>query len=361
MIRVALHVIAGPQGGPRTYGVALARALARRTDIETIVLTDQPDAFPGMQSIPLPRPKPWSDHVTVPRILAKLKPDVYHNTKNAFPIYLPCPGVVTIHDLAYVHFPETFTPAARSYIKVHTLLGAKRAQKIICVSEHARRDVAETLGVDDRRIVVAHHGVAQEYRRESFDAPKRLPKPYILSVGTIQARKNLDVFVRAAARLRTETDLEFTIAIAGRRGWKVKEFDQACKETPVVLLGEVPERDLPGLYAHAAAFVQPSSYEGFGLTAAEAMACGAPVIAADAGSLPEVVGDTGLLVPPRNEAALAAAMRTLLEDRDAADAMGLCGRERAQRFTWDRSAEVHARVYAEVARKTRKTKEPAAV
>ena len=98
-MRVALHVVAGPLGGPRTYGIALARALARRDDLDLTVLTDRPEAFPGIRSVKLPRMRPLADHVVAPAVLQRLQPDVYHNTKNALPFVAPCPTVVTVHDL----------------------------------------------------------------------------------------------------------------------------------------------------------------------------------------------------------------------------------------------------------------------
>ena len=140
-----------------------------------------------------------------------------------------------------------------------------------------------------------------------------------------------------------------TLAIAGRRGWKTAAFDAACKRTPVRLLGMVDDGELPALYRNAAVFVQPSSYEGFGLTAAEAMACGTPVVAADAGSLPEVVGEAGLIVPPRDTAALAGAIAQVLEHRALSREMSEAGRLRAMEFRWDRSAEEHTDVYRVVA------------
>jgi len=345
MIRVALHVIAGSRGGPRTYGVALAEALGRRDDVDLVVLTDRPDAFPGLVTVQLKGPRPWADHVQIPRLLKRLSPDVYHNTKNALPIARPVPTVVTIHDLAYHHFPETFGTLSRLYLRWHHIHCARHADCIITPSYHARRDLQETLHVAEERIHVVHHGVAEPF----FDPPARgalqLAQPYVLSVGTLQARKNLDILVRAVAKLREERGTDVTLAIAGRRGWKTAAFDAACEQTPVRLLGMVADEELPGLYANAAVFVQPSSYEGFGLTAAEAMACGTPVIAADAGSLPEVVGDAGLLVPPRDVDALAGAIAQVLEHRALRRELSESGRMRAMEFRWDRSAEQHIEVY----------------
>ena len=348
MIRVALHVVAGPRGGPRTYGVALAEALARRDDLDLVVLTDRPEAFGGIATVQLRGPRPWCDMIAVSKLLRDLRPDVYHNTKNVLPWRMPCPSVVTLHDLAYHHHPETFGTLSRLYLKYHHEHAAKHADLVVAVSHHARTDMIETLGMSGDRVRVVYHGVAPQFRTPDADRVCGLAEPYILSVGTIQRRKNLDVLVRAAAALRRE-GRDFTLAIAGRRGWKTHEFDAACEETPVRLLGVVPDESLPALYRGAAAFVQPSSYEGFGLTALEAMACGAPVVAAQAGSLPEVVGDAGLLVPPRDVDALGKALASILDHPELASELSAAGRARSERFTWDQSAADHLAVYREAA------------
>jgi glycosyltransferase involved in cell wall biosynthesis len=350
MIRVALHVVAGPRGGPRTYGVALARALDRRDDVDLVVLTDQPAVFEGMATVRLRGPRPWCDAITAGRVLRDLAPDVYHNTKNVLPLRVPCPSVVTLHDLAYHHHPETFGALSRLYLKWHHEHAARHADRIIAVSHHARRDMIATLGVPAARVDVVYHGVTDEFRSAEKEAFPGLAAPYLLSVGPIQRRKNLDVLVRAAAELRHQ-GRDFTLAIAGRRGWKTEEFDRACQETPVRLLGVVPEEALPSLYRGAAAFVQPSSYEGFGLTALEAMACGAPVVAAEAGSLPEVVGDAGLLVPARDVGALRGALENILDHPGLAAELSVAGQERASQFTWDQSAAEHVAVYRAAAQK----------
>jgi len=349
MMRVALHAVAGPRGGPRTYGVALAHALARRDDVDLVVLTDRPEAFGDVATVRLRGPRPWCDHVAVPRLLRELRPDVYHNTKNSLPRRVPCAAVVTLHDLAYHHHPETFGFLSRAYLRWHHEDAARRAHAIVAVSHHARHDIVRTLGVPGERIHVVYHGLDPRFVQPPGAAFSGLAPPYVLSVGTIQRRKNLDVLVRAAAALRAK-GRDFTLAIAGRRGWKTDEFDEACRQTPVRLLGLVPDDQLPALYRDAAAFVQPSSYEGFGLTALEAMACGAPVIAAEAGSLPEVVGDAGLLVPPRDVAALERALERLLDHHGLAQELSAAGRERAKRFSWDQSAAEHVAAYRAAAR-----------
>ena len=349
-MRVALHVVAGSRGGPRTYGVALALALAGRDDLDLVVLTDQPSAFPGIETVLLKGPRPLADHWGVPGILRRLKPDVYHNTKNALPLRTPCPAVVTLHDLAYHHFPETWGPCSGLSLTWHHEPAARRADRVIAVSEHAKRDMIEVLGLPADGIDVIHHGVAPAFREPAGEAPD-LPTPYVLSVGTIQARKNLDVLVRAVARVRERRTGPITLAIAGRRGWKTEAFDAACRTTPVSMLGLVPDEKLPALYAHAALFVQPSSYEGFGLTAVEAMACGAPVVAADAGSLPEVVDRAGLLVAPRDVEGLADAIERVLDHPAERERLRQAGLERAGHFTWERSAADHMECYRKAASK----------
>ncbi|MFQ5844250.1 MAG: glycosyltransferase family 4 protein [Planctomycetota bacterium] len=295
-----------------------------------------------------------ADQLAVPLLLHRLRPDVYHNTKNALPLVTPCPTVVTVHDLACEHFPSTFSAAARLYLRHHTRHAVRRCSRVVAVSHHARRDLVETLGVPARKVAVAWNGVDESFRRNGTPPPVLdLDRPYVLSVGTIQARKNLGVLVDAVGLLRRRDGLDVELVVAGRRGWKTEAFDRAVARTAVHVLGVVPAADLPSLYAHAAVFVQPSSYEGFGLTAAEAMAMGTPVVAADAGSRPEVVGDAAELVAPRDAAALAAALSRLFGDPERARAVAAAGRERARRFTWDASAAVHAAVYHELAGRRR--------
>jgi len=345
VIRLALHALAGPRGGPRTYGVALAHALARTGAVDLVVLTDSPEAFGDLPTVRLTGPRPWADHVQVPRILRRLAPHLYHNTKNALPWRLPCPGVVTMHDLAYHHFPETFGTLSRGYLRAVHRDAARRAARVIAVSRHAKQDLVTTLGLAPERVDVIYHGVGEEFHRHARPLAHRAEPPYVLSVGTIQARKNLDVLVQAVALLRRSLGRHVPLRIAGRRGWKTKAFDEAARHVQVDLLDVVPDGDLPALYGDAAVFVQPSSYEGFGLTAAEAMASGAPVVAATGGSLPEVIGDAGLFVPPRDPEALAHAIGRVLGDARLEAQLRLRGRARAREFTWERSAQGHLESY----------------
>ncbi|MHC4932643.1 MAG: glycosyltransferase family 4 protein [Planctomycetota bacterium] len=349
MIRVALHVSAGRRGGPRSYGVGLARALSRRADVDLVVLTDRPDLSVRAPTVHLKGPRPWADQVRAVRMLRQLSPDVYHNTSGRLPRRIASPSVVTIHDLAYHHFPAALGYFSRLFRRWQYEFSGRAADRVIALSQHARRDLIGSLNVSGEKVRVVPHGVADRFRKppRSFDLD--LEEPYILSVGTIRERRNLDVLVRAVARLRERSPRPFSLVVAGRKGLGTKSFEEACKLTPVRVLGVVPEEDLPALYARAAVFVQPSSYEGFGLTAAEAMACGTPVLAARAGSLPEVVGEAGLLVPPCDEEALAEALGKLLDHPDITRDLGEAGRKRSELFTWERSAEEHLAVYEEAA------------
>ena len=201
-MRVALHVVAGSLGGPRTYGIALARALACRDDLELTVLTDRPEAFPGIRSVKLPRMRPLADHVVTPTVLQRLQPDVYHNTKNALPFVAPCPAVVTVHDLAYHHFPKTFSRAARIYLRAHTVHAVRRASRVVTVSHHARRDLIETLNVPEHKVAVAYNGVAESFREAPPTEPLAdLRRPYVLSVSTIYRYKNFVRLIEAWTQL----------------------------------------------------------------------------------------------------------------------------------------------------------------
>jgi len=245
---------------------------------------------------------------------------------NLAPVAFPR-NVVVIHDAAVLREPSWYTSA---YARWHGALlprVARGARRVITVSEFSARELRELVGVE---AAVVPGGVDSRFAPHADPGPARaalgLHRPYVLTVASRLARKNLGALGVAAERLaRAGIDL---VAAGGQR----PQFRGAPASGPR-FLGPVPDAHLPGLYAGARAFVLPSLYEGFGLPCIEAMACGTPVVAARAAALPETCGDAALYADPRDPVAIADAIERAMDD----DALRLAGPRRAARFTWDRT------------------------
>jgi glycosyltransferase involved in cell wall biosynthesis len=265
-------------------------------------------------------------------------------------------NVVTIYDLTALLFPEHHTPGTRELQARKWQFAREKADVVIAISEATKRDIVAHLGISASRIHVVCGGVGPAFRPiesrqvlEQALAPLRLaPGEYILSVGTIEPRKNLVRLVEAYHRVRDLTPAP-KLVLAGARGWKFESVFERVKtlglKDEVVFLGQVPADILPALYNGAVAFAYPSLYEGFGLPPLEAMACGVPVIASDASSLPEVVGDAGLLVDPNDTDALADALATLLNEDEKRAELSARGPTRARAFSWEQTAFKTLEVY----------------
>jgi len=253
--------------------------------------------------------------------------------------------LVTIHDLSYVRHPETFPPQLHKYLTTAVPHSVARADHILTDSEWTRNDVIELLGIAPERVTSLHLGVSGAFttsaatnERNALAAKYGIaPGPYILTVGTVQPRKNYERLIEAMDRVR-ETE-HVTLVIAGRAGWLSDPVVEAVKARPHVhLLGFVDDGDLPALYRQARVLAYPSLYEGFGLPPLEAMACGTPVVASSASSVPEAVGDAGLLHHPLDADALADALHRALTDDELRADLRQRGLARAAEFSWTRTA-----------------------
>lgn len=250
--------------------------------------------------------------------------------------------IVTIHDLSFVREPDSIMPGMSYHLNTWVPRSVAQADCVIAVSEATRRDLVEIYQTPPDKIRILYHGVTSNFK--PVTDPARLQevrqkyglgqKPLVLSIGTIQPRKNYQRLIQAFAQVKGEAAL----VIAGGPGWKNESiFDEVGKYQlgdRIHFPGFVAEADLPVLYSAAAIFIYPSLYEGFGLPILEAMACGIPVIASNRSSLPEVTGDAGLLVDPYDVAAMAAAMNRLLEDHHLRQQLSAAGLKRAAQFTW---------------------------
>jgi glycosyltransferase involved in cell wall biosynthesis len=251
------------------------------------------------------------------------------NPANLAPLAFPRNAVV-IHDAAALCHPGWYSPLYARWQRVVVPRIARGARLVITVSDFSRRELAELLGVDAH---VVPGGVDQRFHPQADPEPARaalgLPRPYVLTVASRTARKNL-ASLTATARLLEKHGLEL-VAAGGER----PQFQgHAAGGDPARPLGHVPDAHLPGLYAGARAFVLPSWHEGFGLTCIEAMACGTPVVAARAGALPETCGDAARYADPRDPEDIATQVQLALDD----DGLRAAGPRHAARYTWERTA-----------------------
>jgi len=276
--------------------------------------------------------------------------DLLHALVNVGPMIRTCPLVVTIHDLAFERYPELFPGGRRRYLQRMTHHTARHAARVIVDSMNTGDDVHELMGVPNERITVVYPGLnITPVPRDELDtlaALRRrfsLPEEYVLFVGTLEPRKNIVTLLEAWSILAGRYGIKPTLVIAGGKGWFYETLEARTRTLgltdSVRYLGYVPDGELPALYATATLFVFPSLYEGFGFPPLEAMACGTPVLVSDRPSLPEVVGEAGLILPAQDPTAWAEAVAELLCSPERRTAMSEAGRAQASRFSWERTAE----------------------
>lgn len=318
---------AAPHAGPRTAG-AMARTLGR--DL-------------------------WWHQGGVERAARHTGADLLHLPAAIGPIRGTMPTVVTIHDLSVLHAPQDFRPWFRHYARIVIPRLARRAVRVIAVSEATRADVVEHLGVPEDRVVVVPNGVDVSREPIADSRKMELPARYVLSVGTLEPRKNL-LRLFEAIRMLAERPATRDIVLvhAGGYGWLADDIVREAHSPPlrdrVRLLGYVTQGELTSLYGQASLLAYPSLFEGFGLPVLEAMAHGCPVVTSDRSSLPEVAGDAALLVDPESVESIAEGIARLWEDDALAADFRARGLERARSFSWERTARLTADVYASVLR-----------
>lgn len=287
------------------------------------------------------------EQTALPLALARHGADAVHGLVNVLPLATRTPGVVTVHDLAFVRTPQHFPPLKRIYLTRLCAASVARARYVITVSRQTADDVMRCFGAPAAKVQVVYNGVSPAFTpvaEESsarFRHAKELPDRYFLYLGTLEPRKNLEMLIRAFARWRQVTGAaaeEVKLVLAGGKGWYYDTiFAQvtALGLTEAVLFpGFIPAEELPDWYRAAELFVYPSLLEGFGLPVLEAMACGVPVICSQAGSLLEVAGDAALTFAPDDEDGLTAALQSLAANSAQRDHLRKLGLAQAARFSW---------------------------
>jgi glycosyltransferase involved in cell wall biosynthesis len=379
-IGIDARTLSGHYTGDRTYWRGLLGGLAAvDTQNEYVLYTRQPlDGDPprlGPNFTWRQVPTPQNDALWIltgwPRALKADKIDLAHTQYNIPLFGAPCPVVTTVHDLSFRVHPDLFLPKDRWILNTLVPRSMQKAASVIAVSESTRRDILRFCpGVSKENVRVVLEAADARFQLPSEGqetargmANKRLgldDRPYLLAVGVLQPRKNLAVLLDAFALLKLGLKIEgnpppHRLIIAGKRGW-LDDTDTQLAALPeevsrdIVLAGYVADDDLPTLYGGADALGYPSRYEGFGLPPLEAMACGCPVLVSRSSSLPEVVGDAGILLSPDDSGAWAGALGKLLSAPTVLARWRERGPERAALFSWEKAARETLEVYKESAR-----------
>lgn len=294
----------------------------------------------------------------LPRIISRTNPDICHFTNALAPLWLNKPYVLSIYD-ATLFLYSRYHPRTRLLaIRLMLPMVARRAAAVITISQSARNDLVQILKIPAEKIHVVYGAAPDNFGQvKDSDELARIRQKYELSehfllyVGTLEPRKNLDRLVRVFGRLKAAGQ-PHKLVLAGPWGWSMDGFYQQIEELglkeSVQMLGYIPAEDLPGLYSLATVFVFPSLYEGFGLPPLEAMACGTPVLSSRNSSLAEICGDAACLIDPLNEESLFEGLMRILGDENLRKEMGQFGRKRARQFSWERAARETTAVYDKV-------------
>ncbi len=294
--------------------------------------------------------------VPVPAQLLVGRFDLFHSPDFTLPPMLGRPAVLTVHDLAFLRTPDCAYPTLRAYLEEVVPRSVRRATRVIAVSENTRRDCIELLGTPPEKVTTILEGVGEEFHPPLDPAADRsrlsrlgISEPYILTVATLEPRKNYVRLLHAFALLRSR-GVKHRLVIVGRPGWMYEPIYEAVHQlelTAAVTFVQPDDQLLAALYGQADVFVFPSLYEGFGIPPLEALACGAPVVCSNTSSLPEVVGGAAVLFDPTDVEAIADGVTTVLEDDALARRLRLLGPERAATFTWQKAARRTRDLYAE--------------
>lgn len=301
-----------------------------------------------------------SEQLIIPGIIRREKLDLFHTPSFVAPLWQPCSSVMTIHDLTHLRFPNLFSKKVQWYYRLIVRPAARKMKKIITDSETSKSDILSFLNIPEERIVVIPLGVDKAYKpqRESGVTSLLLKRfqisgNYILSLGNRKPHKNFIRLVEAFNLLEKETKSGYLLVILVDNDPRYRQIEKRVEELSLgrkvkVISDFFSEEELSFLYSAADLFVLPSLYEGFGLPVLEAMACGTPVVASNTSSLPEVVGDAGILVDPYDHRKIAQAMYQVLGDRALWNRLREKGLDRAKIFTWEKTARKTLEVYNQV-------------
>jgi glycosyltransferase involved in cell wall biosynthesis len=290
--------------------------------------------------------------------ISRLDLDLLHSPDFIPPAFGYDRSVITIHDLNFLYYPRFLTADSRRYYNEQIEWAVQRTDHILADSHATKTDLTSVLGVSSERITVIHLAADPSFRPVPEAEARRIASQYelepgfLLFVGTLEPRKNVPGLLHAYRILLDQQVTAEPLVLVGGKGWLYEEIFERVEalqlSDQVRFLHGVPDADLPGLYSAASVLTTPSFYEGFGLPALEAMSCGTPVVVADRASLPEVVGDAGVLVDPEDPETIAEGVKRVLTDEGLRGGLEARGLERASHFSWDRVARETLEVYRRV-------------
>jgi len=311
--------------------------------------------------IVIPRRPEFYKHVSIPldMIMKRRKYDFYHFLYNAPSLIMPCPFIVTVHDVSYKHIPDMISKKDLFSITFQMSLNAKRALRIITVSENSRKDSVRFFKVPEEKIDVIYEGVEDTFRvidepgiKKAIIHRYQLPERFLLYVGTYLPHKNLESLLDAFHELKSNGKIPHKLVLAGKKGRNYENvsahISKLSLEDDVLRIGFVPDEDLPVLYNLSDIFIFPSLYEGFGLPLLEAMACGVPVVSSSASCLPEVGGEAALYFSPRSSRELAAKILDIISNKRLRNHLIKEGLKRSGQFSWKTMAEKTLSLYEDL-------------
>lgn len=301
-----------------------------------------------------------SEYFLWPRILKKHKIDLLHSPISYIPPGVTSPAIVTVHDLRYFHYPETYTRLRGKFLEKMIPKSAHSAARILTVSNATKKDIVKYLNVSADKIQVIYEGIdaarfQMRYSAENYQSIKmkyRLPDRYLLSVGHLEPRKNYERLFESLAILADRLNLKTHLVIVGQENWYFQKIYDKVKSLKlsdyIHFTGFVDDADLPALYQKADLFIAPSLFEGFGFTPLEAMAAGIPVAASNTSSHPEILGDAAAYFNPYDPEDMAQTIKKILTDNDLRMAFVRDGHEQVKKFTWNSCCEQTFQEYENV-------------
>lgn len=284
--------------------------------------------------------------------LSQPRPDVFFTPTHYAPRFSPCPRIISIMDLSFLHYPEMFKKQDLWQLKTWTEYSVKKAAKILTISEASKNDIIKYYQIPEGKVVVTYPGTNIVESMGKLREKYGIEGEYILSVGTLQPRKNFAKLIESLSILVSSYP-SISLVIIGKKGWLYEEILASPKkfkvEAKVRFLDFVPDEDLPGLYQNAKCFVLVSLYEGFGLPVLEAMVYGCPVVVSNVSSLPEVVGEAGILVDPKSVENIAEGIKkALVMSNEQRKVMVEKGLMQAKKFSWEKCAKETLKILEEV-------------